>query len=325
MSSNESWTGNLIQIIKLGANDTIDGCYVLLSDKIAIIDTGSSPSIANNVLKTIKANERDVEDINYIILTRTHPWTIGGLQSLLKQTEAKIVVHQNGKEILEHGRSATLKHQFGIEGTGDKVLASVTSTTLGSVHKVKTTTLEKRFQFTEKDETLDLGSDTLLVETTGGHSGDHLMAYSVQEKAAFVGGETIFYPNNHYSFFFDQTGSPNRRIKALKMMSNMTKKGLEILCSTHIPPAIKENAFELAENCIMAQDHTQQAIHEIMLSVSAAKTPYVADELSKTLEMKWKRPYSSLRVYELTVEKLLENLEVEGKVSRDEESRWHIE
>lgn len=72
------------------------GSYIIIDEKITVIDTSASPSIPH-LLKGLRDLDVATEDIDYIILTHVHLDHAGGVGLFIKDCpNAKVIVHPRG-------------------------------------------------------------------------------------------------------------------------------------------------------------------------------------------------------------------------------------
>lgn len=136
--------------------------YLIISHKKALIDCGTG-FYNDELLKKLK----EIDRIDYIILTHEHFDHCGGAKEIKEKMSAKLCMHENGAEVLEKGLSWSAAF-FGT--TQPKVKVDI---------KLK-----------EGDE-IDLGNVKLKVIYTPGHSKGSMCLYEKNSKSLFS-GDTIF-------------------------------------------------------------------------------------------------------------------------------------
>jgi len=90
-----------IQCVKLGFTN----CYVVkCKGGYLLVDT-SYPGMYKSFVRHLKKMNIDVTDIRYLLLTHHHDDHAGFAAELVKNTDARILVHRNGLPFLEKGES----------------------------------------------------------------------------------------------------------------------------------------------------------------------------------------------------------------------------
>lgn len=137
--------------------------YLVISDKKALIDCGTG--FYNDEL--LKRLRKEVDKIDYIILTHEHFDHCGGAKEIKEKMHAKLCMHENGAEVLEKGLS----------------WSAAFFNTIQPKTKVD-------IKLKEGDE-IDLGNIKLKVIYTPGHSKGSMCLYERNSKSLFS-GDTIF-------------------------------------------------------------------------------------------------------------------------------------
>ena len=106
-----------------------------------------------------------------------------------------------------------------------------------------------------------------------------------------------------YSFFFDLTGSPGRRSKALRACQRLKTK---YILSSNISPIENEYIDEEVESAIQAQEHFETTLRETMLGYDWSRIDTIAEHVYSTLNIKWKTPYSEFKVQFSTIKNYLD-------------------
>ncbi len=107
-------------------------CYLIACEetgKAAVIDPGGD---ADKILHKIKENEFDLE---YIILTHGHGDHIGGVKQIKKNTDAKILIHEDDEYLIESAEKnfSNMLKGPGVEFSADQLLEDGDSLNLGNL------------------------------------------------------------------------------------------------------------------------------------------------------------------------------------------------
>lgn len=89
-----------IHLLKYPLDDLWTGIFVLVRDKIVVIDTAFEPAIAGMLYPYLARLGRRPEDIDLVINTHIHGDHIGGNARLRADTRARFCAHQLGREKL---------------------------------------------------------------------------------------------------------------------------------------------------------------------------------------------------------------------------------
>jgi glyoxylase-like metal-dependent hydrolase (beta-lactamase superfamily II) len=307
------WAPGVFRIVgKRGDQKEEFASYLVMGEKIAVIDLPSR-SVGKEILSFVKKAGRDTSDIKYIILTHTHPDHWAGLSALSK-IKPEIVIHESGKKSLTEGQKYILKEQF---PNPSKFNLAMKSSLFSKIGKVK----EELITCFSDSETIDLGSEELILQSTGGHSKDSILIQAYSAKCTFIGDEGNIVPEQPASFFIDGTGNSQKRLKVLKMLSNLST---ETICPSHQSPV--PHPFDLyLHNLIFEHNHTKDTIYDVLVSVGEAKTHYIAEEYMKTIGISWESPFSDLGVASTTATAFLKEMENEGRTQYESHTkRWGI-
>ena len=307
------WAPGVFRIVgKRGDQKEEFASYLVMGDKIAIIDLPSR-SVGKDILSFVKKAGRDTSDIKYIILTHTHPDHWAGISSLSK-IKPKIVIHESGKKALTEGQKYILKEQFPNPSKFSLVMKSSLFSKIGKIKEDLITCIGD-------SETIDLGSEELILQSTGGHSKDSILIQAYSAKCTFIGDEGNIVPGQPASFFIDGTGSSQKRLKLLKMLSNIST---ETICPAHQSP-VPEPYDLYIHNLIFEHNHTKDTIYDVLVSKGEAKTYHIAEEYLKTIGISWESPFEDLGVASTTVTAFLKEMEGEGRTEYETHTkRWSI-
>ena len=307
----EEYTDNVWRMTSRGKEEITSVYMVECGDnELALIDSGANERMGREIVRSLDQFGSGLQLTN-IILTHAHPEMIGGLAFIKKSfPDVKINVHENAKEIFEEGRKYVSSKQFPLESSGSKLSLAW-----------KSSIFENYLNLPEPDNYIASGDDvriddeTFIIQPSGGHSSDSIIIHAYKAKATFIGDELGLYDNNEYSFFFDLTGSPERRSKALHAVQKLKSK---FIFSSNISPIENEYLDEEVEAAILAQQHFETTLRETLLGFDSARLAQIVDHVYGTLNIDWKTPYSELKVQESTVLQYLEMWKKQGLVTFDE-------
>ncbi|MFX0084124.1 MAG: MBL fold metallo-hydrolase [Candidatus Hodarchaeota archaeon] len=285
--------------------------YLVLGDeKIAIIDLPTR-KIGKEIISFVKKSNRDPSEIQYLILTHTHPDHWAGINSL-KKVQPQVIIHESGIPALTEAKKYILEKQF---TSVSKYGLAMKSSLFSKIGNIK----EDLIQSFSKSESIDLGGEQLLLQHSGGHSADSILIQAYRGQCTFIGDECNIYPDQPASFFIDSTGSSVQRLKLLNLLS---KLNTEVICPTHQAPVPKPTDLYI-NNLKFEHTHTKDTIYDLLLSAGQAKTFYLAEEYQKILGISWKTPFKELGVAETTVEAFLNEMKKEGKAEYESHTkRW---
>jgi glyoxylase-like metal-dependent hydrolase (beta-lactamase superfamily II) len=308
------WSSGIYRVVDdVGKQGEEYASYLVLGDeKIAVIDIPSR-SIGKKIISFVKRAGRDPSDIQFLILTHTHPDHWAGISSFSK-IKPKVWVHESGLDSLTTGKKFILENQF---PTVSKFGLAMKSSLFSKIKSIKEELLEP---FSDS-ETLDLGGEQLILQHSGGHSADSIIIQAYRGKCTFIGDEGNIYPDQPAAFFIDGTGNSGNRLKLLNLLSKLKT---ETICPSHQSPVPKPIELYL-QNLTFEHTHTKDTIYDLLVSAGEAKAFFLAEEYQKTLGVSWTTPFKELGVAETTVVAFLKELEKEGKTHYETHTqRWSI-
>ena len=202
--------------------------YILIDDKITLIETGPACS-HDNLVEGIKETGITLSEIDYIVPTHIHLDHFGGGGHIMEVCDnAKAVVHPNAV--------------YHVSNIDKWWLGSLDF--LGKVAELYGKPLaipESRIISAENNFELDLGKTKLKSLHTPGHAPHHITW--INGKSAFVGDSLgLWYPK--ISRAFPVTPGYYRHDLALQSINLMSELDLEELYYTHFGPRPSEGAFE---------------------------------------------------------------------------------
>jgi glyoxylase-like metal-dependent hydrolase (beta-lactamase superfamily II) len=196
------------------------GTYVLMEEKITLIETSASPSIPY-ILEGLGSLGISPADISYIIVTHIHLDHAGGAGLMLKQSpEAKVIVHPKGAR---HLSDPSRLIQGAKAVYGDKF-----TQLFDPIIEIP----EDRLIIKNDGDTLQIGNNVVLeFLDTPGHANHHFSIYHPSSNGIFSGDTAgIFYPQLYregIEFYLPST-SPNQ-FDPEKMLQSISRyKGLKI-------------------------------------------------------------------------------------------------
>lgn len=316
--THDEWTENVWRITEHGKEE-INTCYLVDCGDVAVaIDTGTNEKMGREVIRALDSMGKSPSELSHIILTHAHPELIGGLNYIRKANpEVKILAHENSKPIFEEGKKYVLSKQFPLDSAGGKLTVAWKTPIF---ENYKNLPKADSIDFISGGEDFQFGDETFIFQHSGGHSSDSIILHTLKSKVTFIGDELGLYNNNEYSFFFDLTGSPDRRSKALRACQRLKTK---YILSSHISPIETEYIDEEVESAIQAQQHFETTLRESLLGLDSARLSTLVEHVNSTLNIKWRTPYSELKVHFSTIKQYLEKWKIEEAVLYDEKTkRW---
>ncbi len=202
--------------------------YILIDDKITLIETGPACS-HDNLVEGIKETGIALSDIDYIVPTHIHLDHFGGGGHIMEVCEnANAVVHPNA-----------VYHVSNIDKwwSGSLDFLGEVAELYGKPFAIP----ESRIIPAENNFELNLGKTKLRSLHTPGHAPHHITW--INDKAAFVGDSLgLWYPKIGKAF--PVTPGYYRHDLALQSINLMSELDLEELYYTHFGPRPSEGAFE---------------------------------------------------------------------------------
>lgn len=172
-----AYLGN--EIYQIDLHDQEPGrtnCYLILSDRVALIETGPAPGVAH-IMDALKSLAIPPGKVDYIIVTHIHLDHAGGVGTLARDlTQAKVYVHPRGaRHLIDPSRLAAGARA--IYGASFDLL-------FGEVLPVS----QERIYTPADGETLDLGSGRVLTfHYTPGHARHHFVVHDPVSRGIFSG------------------------------------------------------------------------------------------------------------------------------------------
>lgn len=308
--THDEWTENVWRFTTHGKEEITTSYLLDCGDSLVAIDSGKDERIGREMVRV--ANDLG-KDVSHIIFTHAHPEMLGGLGYMRKTySDIQIYIHENSKPIFKEGKKFVLSKQFPLESTGGKLSVAWKTPLFDNYkHLPKKSSkkeeseeiIPKNVHFTKSGEDFQFGDETFILQHSGGHSSDSIIIHTIKTKVTFIGDELGVYNNNEYSFFFDLTGSPGRREKALRACQRLKTK---FILSSNISPIENEYIDEEVEAAIQAQSHFETTLRESLLGYDWSRLDTIVDHVYSTLNIKWSSPYLEFKVAQSTIKNYLE-------------------
>lgn len=158
--------------------------YIIVDDKIALIETSASPSIPY-ILNALEELHIKPSDIDYLILTHIHLDHAGGAGVMMKYCpNATVLVHPKGVlHLVDPSR---------LIASARSVYGENFDAIFGEILPIQ----EKQLYAIGDREIIRLGSSTLTFYYTKGHANHHISIHESLTNGMFVGDTTgVYYPD----------------------------------------------------------------------------------------------------------------------------------
>jgi glyoxylase-like metal-dependent hydrolase (beta-lactamase superfamily II) len=293
-----------------------NAAYIIMDEKIAIIDTGIRHTIENEILDCIDYAGRKTKDVKYIILTREMHDAIGGAEKLMKKIpKAELLCHKDAERTIRKPYVYLPKNHF----EPDKTRGRFSYEPWERLKGIKPTSL-----FEDGDK-IELGETSLFIVAYPALCKGHSMFFSSKQKAIITGGLLYIYPMQFYNYFIDKTGSANAREKALEFIS---RAKIDMLCPAYDGAYIGSQAKDLIKKALHAHQTYEETILTTLTSKGTQTFTEIREEIQITLGVEWYKPWKQL-VDDLTLKAHMKKLEEEEKIfqitkKRDGELLWDI-
>ena len=241
--------------------------YVILDEKITIIETGPASS-NSNLVDGIKALGVSLEDIAYIVSTHIHLDHFGGGGHMMALCpNAKAVVHPKA-----YKQVSTIDRWW----KGSRDFMGEIAELYGKPRPIS----ESRLISAEDGYVLPLGQSNLRALHTPGHAPHHITWIYGEE--AFVGDSVgLWYPNLNISF--PVTPGYYRHNLALDSIDKISSLKLKFLHHTHFGPRPAEGALEQVKSefeiwmSIVAEAYTNNSSAEEIVNVLFDTRPSLSE------------------------------------------------
>ncbi|MBD3192393.1 MAG: MBL fold metallo-hydrolase [Candidatus Heimdallarchaeota archaeon] len=293
-----------------------NGVYIVMDEKIAIIDTGIRNTFQNEIEECIDHAGRKEKEVKYILLTRELHDAIGGAKQLMKMfPKAELVCHVNAEDTLRKPYLFLPEKHFEPDKKGGRFSYQPWDRLEGV----------KPHAVFDNDDKFELGETTLYVVAYPGMCEGHAMFFSSKQKAIFTGGEIYIYPMSFYNYLIDRTGSAAEREKALTFIQ---RAKIDMLCPAYDGAYIGSQAKDLIKQAVQAHQTFEESILVTLSSKGPSTFEEIRDEVYLSTGVSWYKPWKDL-VNDLTLKAHMEKLEEEDKIflsskRRKKERVWEV-
>ncbi|MBN2228890.1 MAG: MBL fold metallo-hydrolase [Candidatus Thorarchaeota archaeon] len=287
-------------------------CYLVIDEGEAlVIDPGTAGDPGDRIEKTMKKfGLNPKSDLIGILCTHGHPDHAGGAGRLKKSTSAPIMIHSNDAELLRNPQSFFAKR-----------LIMDRATRLSM--KLDKGPLRINYRGLEPDVLLSdgqkirVGTKTLDVILTGGHSGGHCVLYEGSQKILFSGDEINNFPNDPRKFYVDLSGSMVSKLAAINRLS---KFDIEHLLPSHDVPYLFGEAHLQFESVRDGIVHLQDTILSHLGARGDADIEQLVFDIKQSRSVPIPESYDALLA--TTIQVVLEGLEEAGLVRHLGKGIW---
>ncbi|MHA1155000.1 MAG: MBL fold metallo-hydrolase [Candidatus Heimdallarchaeota archaeon] len=290
--------------------------YIVMDEKIAIIDTGIRNTIQHEIGECIDHAGRKSKDVKYIFLTREHHDAIGGALKLKEMfPKAELLCHKDAEDTIRKPYLYLPEKHFEPNRKGGKFSYEPWERLKG---------VKPHAVFDDSDK-FQLGETTIFTVCYPGFSAGHSMFFSSKQKAIFAGAELYIYPMSFSNYLIDLTGSTAEREKALAFIS---RANVDMLCPAYDGAYLGGQAKELIKQALSAHNTFEETILVTLTTNGACTFDEIREEVNLSLGIEWYKPWKYL-VQDLTLKAHMKQLEEEDKIfqsskKRQKEIIWQV-
>ncbi len=163
--------------------------------ELVMIDTGTG-IFYEELKEQLKKDGLSIKDIAKVVLTHVHVDHSGGLAKITEESSPEVLVFHKEADSVENGGLLTLADEFGIPFTPVKVHVQL-----------------------KEGDIIEVGSLSLKVISTPGHTAGSICLYEPREKMLFS-GDTVFTGGSFGRVDFP-TGNPQQLVSSLRRLSKL--------------------------------------------------------------------------------------------------------
>jgi glyoxylase-like metal-dependent hydrolase (beta-lactamase superfamily II) len=258
-------------------NGMSNSSFIILDEKVAVIDTGAKGELWKEVIDIIKKyGKNPKQHLKHILLTHEHPDHFGSATELKNASGGEISAHSSSAETMRDPSLLVTKHFDFSKGSSG--LARKLKAAFGKVTAVNPDTI------LVGGEKIELGLSTLTTIHTGSHCGGHMMFYEDHRRALFAGDEIIECPSNPCKYIIDLTGSAERRELVLDRLLSLK---IDLLAPSHDSPSIGGSVKEQINQAIDANDVWKKEVYDAVNRFGEATAEEIANSVQKALNLNW--------------------------------------
>jgi len=258
-------------------NGMSNSSFIILDEKVAVIDTGAKGELWKEVIDVIKKHGKNPKQhLKHILLTHEHPDHFGSAAELKNSSGGEISAHSASAETMRDPSLLVTKHFDVSEGSSG--LTRKLKAAFGKVTAVNPDSI------LVGGEKIELGLSTLTAIHTGSHCGGHTMFYDDHRRALFAGDEIVESPSNPCKYIIDLTGSAERRELVLNRLLGLK---IDLLAPSHDSPSVSGSVKEQINRAIDANGVWKKEVYDTVNRLGEATTDEIASSVEDALGLDW--------------------------------------
>lgn len=268
-----------------GKGGELNRGYLVGTDELAIIDTGTKGALEELFQKAVFDKGKDVKDVKFIFLTHPHPDTMGGVYKLRKIfPKAQVAINQKCEEVLKSPR-AMLKNKYFDFTKKDKLYFAIKKDPFDELEK-----LQADIYFKD-GEKFDLGNTRIMTINFDGHCLGHTMYFATKERAMFSGDALMMYPSLPHSYLIDRSGSYKQWLKNIEFLK---KAKIAILCPNHDQYQQDRHIAPYVNDVLEAFKEYESQLEMVFSEQKYLTLNMLIERVHSALGIIWEHPYTEL-------------------------------